>query len=553
MSAGFEKSDLADATLYAVQLYTQHMIQEYHEKLGVELTARKLDWDLKSKERLKFGSVLEPRLEFKYTKTGCGKLHCYSYMGNRKCTNEPLTTVNDGANVYEACQDICSKMKVPLSVIWSNNRCNLNNMILERYCLQPHVRTNSKVSYEKVPAYHYNRDNQTCTLSEVYCNKYGMTMRDGKCEESGGFKFSDFIFGRTITRTFSNSTYSSALSQWAKYENAPPFSSPTPYTNKIYRPIAPAKDKDDDDDSDYYDLGTTTTRTIMEIVKFILENLGIVVGVKGLTAIASYIATSLSEVTFERLLPTAIYEAAIAVSTAAEVLLTNEYVLWVTTALQTTVEAISTLLNPILIALLVVNFVGIIVDAIDPLHLHSELKTFTSPEILKKIETSLKQQYAYIFTGSRNYTGLIEVTPAITWSSNREKDEKNPERLKFILEKSSHYLLSLEYNALGQKINFDTSPKVHGLKIHTEPSVHKISKDIEDIIFQPPAIERKIIWSSLMVIIGVTGILFAFEMHFHYLIVLILAFCLFAFDLITWWTSNPTLTGNMLFIYDKIN
>lgn len=562
MAPTFQKADMADATRYALQTYAQKDVIQMFQNLGVPIVTKEVPWDLPSVNRLKKNAVLDKKFEFEFAEEGCKLLHCYQYVGNGHCRERAPLNVFDGENRYEACQSICKKMKVPFSVFWCDGECKLNNPLLESYALRPNIRTNSKASYEKVPPYAYDRHKQTCRLSQVYCNKYGMDLVGDKCVERGSFKFSEFIFGKTITRAFSNATYSVLLNQWNEIaaENAPAVEETPVVSKKSFRPLAfqsPAQFKRKEDQvfnaiegDEYYNLGETTTRVITDLLKFIAETLGIVLGLKTITATVGYVSTLLSNIAFDRLLPTALYEAAIAASAAVEAVLSNGYVLAVTGALSTVGEIVASVLDPLLIIILIANVIGLVVDSVDPLHLHSELKTFTTQEILDTIAAYLKDKYAYIFKGESKYTNLIGVTPLLVWSANRDKDAKDPDRLKFILEKSSHYLLALEFNALGQRLDFKDEPKVNGVMIKSQPVRHKISDGWVESLFKPPETNRKIAWSMLLVGMVTSGTLYLRHLFIGFLIPFLIAFVVLATDIIYWWTRNNSITGNMLYVYD---
>lgn len=528
MTTTWTTIDLVNATKYATELFVNNEIIKYFNDLNIQLDVEHLEWPFEMTKNLK--DKIEPRIKYKFGKSSCEKLKCFEYNKYGKCQSFNTVTVKDPSNTYEACQPICEKMNVPVDTIWQNDECKLVNMALKRWCLIPSTRQETRSIFNKTPPFFW--DNQICKNSKEYCTYFDLTIDDkNECIESDLIKGSRFIFGKTLTHLFGNAIYfpPNGLINW----KPPSFSQPKKLDFNV------KEFSKTDDDEEFYKFGNVSSRVLVEVGKLILEYLAIDYSIKGVVASVTQIYSMLPAITID----TAAFESSTIVSVVVNFLTTNDYLLAAIGYLSVGFDVLMSILNPALLLFAGINITGLILDQIDPLHLHSDYKYYISNSNLKQINKILNDKYSYILSGKGEFDGLIELLPAIVWGAN-VKLNNDVEKTKFIMEKSAHYLTSLKYNSDGQELIFEE--KVQKVNIVIEPHVNNV--DLNNF-FDPPSPTVKISLLANSCIILFSYILYMKFFNIIFLFVMLIAICCFSFSILFWWTSKYKIEN---YIYNNL-
>lgn len=541
MSVNFTVLDLSHAKTYALELYKQMASEAFYNSIGVKVIKTEIEWDPIMLKGAKQGAMFDKRFKYSFDVDGCNKVACFKYNKHSECgPDDRNLTVNDGPNTYYACQDACRKFKNPTDAQFKDGKCIVPNSFLKTYCLIPPARSTTTDGYNKVPPFVWDPYKNTCTMSIPYCNHFSMNIVTNNnnrvdCETSKYVKAFQFLFGQTFTRWFTNSFFYQDSYGFKHWEDGPALA-PTPYFE--YRDFIYTEDKKDDD---YYKQGNVTSRVLKELATQILEYLSIDVAIRVSPALMSMLGSIMDDIAV-RVLPEAVYLGALASAAAAESIVTSGLILTVTTGAAVFIGGVLTVLNPIIIILFLANIAGSIADAIDPYHLHTELKYYVGGDTLHKVNEILNDQYAFYLTGHAKFENLVELDPVILWAANTDLKTLNTERTKFFLIKSLEYLSNLRVNSLGQII--DQTESISGISVKHEDTILNISKETQQNILGRPEFGRGVGWITLSAISILSAFLFEYEYKSVFFIVLLLAYIILCTDIMFWWSKNNMILGN---------
>lgn len=551
--------DLLNASKYAGYLYMVNSTREYFKNKGIILKEKRVDWEPDLLAGLAMSSILEPKIELSFDETSCKAVSCFNWIKFRRCyeTDKPQI-VDDGVNKYEACQEACTKFKTLQNTIWKDGKCKLLNLGLKTFCLIPAKRSHTLGYFNKQPPFRWDEEVSACYNNDAYCTHFGMRLTaSGECDKSDFMKVFHFVFGETITKLFANEIYYPSKkyrSGWEEVDNLPFYSPNVPLEKSPiqfmktdnYKTIQLA-------DDDYYSGKNVSIRILKYLGESILVALGIELGVRLTPALLSFISSYVSSIAFEEILPPAIYVLGAGIATAFEALATNGLIVAVVGTISSTVGALLSVANPILLVVGAASVAGFIIDQTLEgfTHTQTDLKNFISAANLRKICEQANNKYAYLTSGKQKFENLVELEPIVMWSQNVTLNEKDPERLKYIMYHSAHYLRYLKYNSIGQLINYGEDVPVKKLSVIPEPYKETIPPEVTSYLFDTPDMSKYLLWGTLIFLFVGSTYAFTFYHHLFWLLVVLISFILVCYDLITWWTANSTYSGNILYVYDK--
>lgn len=553
----FTTLDIAHATKYAATIYSQIATKNYLDKLNIEYSIVEQEWDAIMLKGLD-PENLEKKIKFVFDDPKkCRSIACFEYNKYSKCSSfDQQLVVDDGPNTYLACQPICKKFTTPVDTVFVDGKCRLVDQGLKQYCLIPSRRSDTKDDYSKVPPFIWDNKSNTCTTSLQYCNHFTMTLQEGECKKDKFISTFEFIFGKTATRYFGNAFY---YTDWRDHWQ-PPSSIPRPdlpqqrddpkiVENQLRR-HADVHATSRENDEDYYDKKVIGTRVVKEITKQILENLSIYLAADISPVILSMLASVGGQV-LTAVLPEAVVSGALAAGSAIEAIFSEGLLLTVTEGIGVTVAGVLTVLNPIALLLLAASITGVVLDAVDPYHIHSELKHFVDAPTLKLIERSFHDSYSYYSTGNQRFKELTELSGSMLWLANNDITSPSTERLTLTLLKSAHYLKSLKYNSLGQTLSWEKEDIVKGVDVDIDHTHTKVPVSQQKNIFQPPNMGRAAAWIGAALVGCGSAYLCCFEYSNVFFVILTLAFALFSMDVLKWWVANDKISGNIFSYHDR--
>lgn len=551
--------DLINASKYAGYLYMVNSTREYFQNKNIILKEKNVEWEPELVAGLIKPSVLEPKIELSFDEKACKDINCFDWIKFRRCyADDKPQIVDDGVNKYEACQEACRKFKTQQNTVWKNGKCKLLNLGLKTFCIIPSTRSHTLGYFNKQPPFRWDEDKSDCYNNDAYCTHFGMRLQaNGECDRSDFIKVFHFVFGDTITKQFANEVYYPSKKYRSGWEDVDEFpigssdvvleKSPTKFIASQDHLILKA-------DDEYYSGKNVSIRILKYLGESILVALGIEVALRITPALLSFISSYVSSIAFEEVLPSAIYVLGAGVATAFESLATNGLIVAVVGTVSTTVGTLLSVANPVLLVVGAASVAGFIIDQTleDFTHTQTDLKNFISASNLHKICAQANDRYAYLAMGKQKFSELVDLDPIVMWSQNVVMDEKDPKRLKYIMFKSAHYLKNLKYNSIGQLINYDEDEeKVQKLNVIPEPYEEKIPTEVTSYLFDTPSKSKYILWGTLITIFVGSAYTFTFFYYPILMMFLLLSFIFFCYDLITWWTTNSTYSGNILYIYDK--
>lgn len=549
--------DLLNASKYAGYLYMVNATREFFKSKNVILKETKIDWEPEIISGLIKPSVLEPKIRLEFDEKACKDIDCFDWIKFRRCyKDDKPQLVDDGVNKYQACQEACNNFKTRQNTKWINGKCKLLNLGLKTFCIVPANRSHTLGYFNKQPPFRWDETKSMCYNNDPYCTHFGMRLQaDGECDKTPFMKVFHFVFGDTITKKFANEVYYPSKKYRSGWEDVDEFPIGEAPSREVVSYSFTKSDAYADvglEDDDYYSGKNISIRVLKFLGESILIALGIEVGVRLTPTLLSFISSYVSSIAFEEVLPSAVYVFGAGIATAFESIATNGLILAAVRTVSTAVGALLSIANPILLFVGAASVAGFILDQTLEgfTHTQTDLKNFITAANLKIICEKANDRYAYLLTGKQKFDGLIDLDPITMWSQNVVLDAHDVDRVKYIMLKSAHYLKNLKYNSIGQLIKYGEETAVK-LSVIPEPYEETIPVDISKYLFDNPTTDRYVMWGTLVVTFIAGLYVFSVYNTILFLLIALLTFIIFSFDLIMWWTNNSTLSGNILYIYDK--
>lgn len=552
--------DLVNATKYASQLYIQKSVKSFFEHLNVELVEKEVPWDDDLVRGLSDPSKLEKRLQFSFSEKGCAAVSCFRYVKWRQCANfESTVKVNDGVNVYDACQPVCGKIKTAHTTLWDDGKCKLVNDLLKKFCTIPVLRSDTPGYFNKQPPFTFFEKQSTCAINDPYCTHFAQRLKGNECTQPWYSKLTQFVFGKTITQMLANDVYfpsSRYRKGWGEVDDiqtSEPLDDILARCNAavrsdnakhvVFRPFRDVDVLRAGGESSYF-----TSKGIKNISIYILENVGILVGTLAVEKILTLVISKLSTVAFSELLPEGLYAFCVSVSLAIENSAVAGAIVTAGGVIFSTTTALLSAAAPVFVLVAATNFAGVILDNTleEYTHVNTDFSTFMSKKTLDQVVDLANVEYARSTSKKTKFSGLAELDPLVVWYENAKTFKVDEDRLLFTMVRSAHYLKLLKYNSIGQVISFDGEPK-NNVDIKIETHEKTVETKSLALYANVPSVSTISIWGASALFVFGSIYLYQTTFKLVFLLLAVVFLCLFCFTIISWWISNDSLTGNIFY------
>lgn len=342
----------------------------------------------------------------RFDEIGCKRLSCFPFKKNwEPCEkDDPLQWVRIGADYELACQKSCEEHSI--NTEWSpDGRCVIANPLKKVLASMPEKLFQRASRH----VFHGGLDvvDGELKINKRYCDVYGLDFVDDDCVASGGQKFGEFLFGKTVIRA-------------AKAGNVQPLNDrPPPIPSYMNYPIARkrrrAKRSVSMDDS------SIDSESLHNFATELVKDLG--------TEFSEYAIENFLKRKAPKLLAKGIDKI------ATKLVLKNSVVVAMKQVGTLSLKALGSAAGVVTAAYAIYDLVVGILDVIDPF---DYLKVIDK-EKLEKIDDEL--DYKYFQDGPVR----SELTPVYVWENELLADEEAVEnQLAFMTLKVEEYLEALQ-------------------------------------------------------------------------------------------------------------